>query len=180
MYFLKRSHCSPNCHTLSIWYYNQKQVFTCAQCDCVFFYILFHHLRGGLLLLPRYTVQCRSGSPRTWLTSCGVVGTSERRPRSAGGTGVKAIIGGAACQWLPRALPLAMSRTKDASFDGVWGRIALVFLLFYVFFTFGAKCDFKNFENGTSKWDFKHGVKRSVNGQETRSSLFHPAMPMRS
>ena len=41
MYFLKRSHCSPNCHTLSIWYYNQKQVFTCAQCDCVFFYLFY-------------------------------------------------------------------------------------------------------------------------------------------
>ena len=45
--------------------------------------------------------------------------------------------------------------------------------------------DFKNIMGlqkyyGTSKWDFKLCVKRSVNGQETRSSLFHPDMPMRS
>ena len=80
------------------------------------------------------------------------------------------------------ATPRTAISTKDANIDGVWGQISLVFLLCFMFSlrlernrTSKMGCDF---ENGTSEWEFKLGVKRSVNGQETRSSLFHPDMPM--
>ena len=82
---------------------------------------------------------------------------------------------------MPTAIPRTAVSTKDASFDGVWGQNWLVF---FVMFSLrlernGTSKMIWDFENGTSRWDFKL-VKRSVNGQETRSSLFHPDMPMRS
>ena len=73
------------------------------------------------------------------------------------------------------ATPRTAVSTKDTSLDGVWGQNSLVFLLCFMF-------SLRLERNGTSKmtWDFKLCVKRSVNGQETRSSLFHPDMSMRS
>ena len=82
------------------------------------------------------------------------------------------------------ATPRTAISTKDAGFDGVWGQISLVFVLCFMFSLRlernGTSTMGWDFENGTSRWDFKLGVKRSVNGQETRSSFFHPDMPMRS
>ena len=82
------------------------------------------------------------------------------------------------------ATPRTAVRRKDANFDGVWGQNSLVFLLCFMFSLrlelSGTSKMICHFENGTSKWDFKLRVKRSTSGQETRSSLFHPDMPMRS
>ena len=54
------------------------------------------------------------------------------------------------------ATPRTVVSTKDVSFDDVWGQNSLVFLLCFVFSTFGAKWDFKN-DMGLRKWDFKMG-----------------------
>ena len=82
------------------------------------------------------------------------------------------------------ATPRTAVSTKDASFDGLWGQNSLVFLLCFMFSLRLERNETSkmiwDIENGTSKWDFKLCVKRSVNGQETRSALFHPDMPMRS
>ena len=87
---------------------------------------------------------------------------------------------------MPTATLRTASSTKDASFVGVWGRGRIALILFLCFM-FSLRLERNgtskmgwDFENGTLKWDFKLGVKRSVNGQETHSSLFHPDMPMRS
>ena len=74
------------------------------------------------------------------------------------------------------ASPRTAVSTKDASFDGVWGQNSLVFLLCFMFSLRLERNETSkmiwDFENGTSRWDFKLYVKRSVNGQETRSSWF--------
>ena len=79
------------------------------------------------------------------------------------------------------ATPRTAISTKDAGFDGVWGQISLVFSLCFMFYLRlernGTSKMGWDLENGTSNWDFKLGVKRSVNAQETRSSLY---VPMRS
>ena len=86
------------------------------------------------------------------------------------------------CKWrcMLTATPRTAGSTKDASLDGVWGQISLVFLLRFMFYLRlernGTSKMGWDFENGTLKWDFKLGVKRSANGQETPSSLFHPDM----